>query len=356
MRKKILFFLFILCLFPFPVFAEDSARSSIIMDLDSGRILYQKNAHEKRLIASITKIMTAIVTLENANLEKKVKVGEEVLKMYGTSIYISVGEKMKIKDLLYGLLLRSGNDAAVTLATAVAKTEEDFVALMNEKAQEIGMKNTIFSNPHGLDEETKNYSTAYDMALLSRYAYQNETYRKIVGTKKYTVSTGEKTYLWYNRNKLLSTYPSCTGGKNGYTPSAGKTLVTTASKNNLNLTIVTLKDGNPYDNHEALYESFFNRFQNYTVVDKNNFRMDKNFYPGDLYLKDSFIYPLTEEEANRIKTTVHIDSKTKEEKVGEIKISLDNQIIGSLNIYNKEKKTKKEENFFFQKIKQLFRR
>ena len=148
------------------------ASSSIVMDLDTGRVLYQKNSKEKRLIASTTKILTAIVTLENADIEKEVTIGDEVLKMYGTNIYIEVGEKMKIKDLLYGLLLRSGNDAAVALAVAVSGSEEDFVRLMNEKAQKIGMKDSIFENPHGLDDDTKNYSTAYDMALLSRYAYQ----------------------------------------------------------------------------------------------------------------------------------------------------------------------------------------
>ena len=163
------FFLF--CL-PFTVSA-DTAKSTIVMDLDSGRILYEKNANQKRLIASITKIMTAIVAIEEGDLTEKITVGEEVLSMYGTNIYVEVGEKMKLRDLLYGLLLRSGNDASVVIAKAIAGSEEKFVNLMNKKAQEIGMKNTIFKNPHGLDEETENYSTAYDMALLSKYAYKN---------------------------------------------------------------------------------------------------------------------------------------------------------------------------------------
>ena len=200
------------------------------MDLDSGRILYEKNAEQRRLIASITKIMTAIVAIEEGDLTEKITVGEEVLSMYGTNIYVEVGEKMKLRDLLYGLLLRSGNDASVVIAKAIAGSEEKFVDMMNQKAKEIGMKNTTFKNPHGLDEESENYSTAYDMALLSKYAYKNKTYRNIVSTNKYEVSTGKKTYLWYNRNKLLTTYEYCTGGKNGYTPRAGKTLVTTASK------------------------------------------------------------------------------------------------------------------------------
>ena len=204
--------------------AKDTAQSTVVMDLDSGRVLYEKNAHEKRLIASTTKIMTAILTIENTNINKTVTVGEEILKMYGTNIYIEVGEKMKVKDLLYGLLLRSGNDSATVLAKHVGGTEENFVKMMNAKSRLLGMMDTTFSNPHGLDDDTENYSTAYDMALLSTYANSSNTYREISKTKKYTTNTKNKSYLWYNRNKLLSTYEYCTGGKNGYTPK-DKTLI-----------------------------------------------------------------------------------------------------------------------------------
>lgn len=322
------------------------------MDLDSGRILYEKNANQKRLIASITKIMTAIVAIEEGDLTEKITVGEEVLSMYGTNIYVEVGEKMKLRDLLYGLLLRSGNDASVVIAKAIAGSEEKFVNLMNKKAQEIGMKNTIFKNPHGLDEETENYSTAYDMALLSKYAYKNKTYRNIVSTDKYEVSTGKKTYLWYNRNKLLTTYEYCTGGKNGYTPRAGKTLVTTASKKGLNLTIVTLSDGDIYNNHIDLYEDFFSKYKRYKIIDKNNFRIDKEFVDEDVYLEDSFYYPLTSNEVNDIKTVVHFLDDSATDEIGTIEIFLSNQKIGELPIYRKIKK--KEQFSFFEWLRQLF--
>ena len=235
--KKILV-LIILFLIPISVSAEDTAKSSIVMDLDSDRVLYENNADEEKLIASITKIMTCIIAIEEGNLDKEVEASDEILKMYGTSIYLEVGEKMKLIDLLYGLMLRSGNDASVVIAKEIAGSEEKFVELMNKKAQEIGMTNTTFSNPHGLDEETKNYSTARDMAKLSRYAYKNKTYRKIIGTEEYRVKTDNKSYLWYNRMKLLGDYKYCTGGKNGYTPSAGKTLVTTHEKGNLKLLLL----------------------------------------------------------------------------------------------------------------------
>ena len=352
--KKYIVFLFVIFLFPINSNAlTDTSKSSIVMDLESGRILYSKNPNDVRLIASTTKIMTAIIALENSNIEKEVTVGDEVLKMYGTNIYVEVGEKMSIKNLLYGLLLRSGNDASVVIAKNVGNTEKEFVKMMNKKAKELNMKNTTFSNPHGLDDETKNYSTAYDMALLSSYAYKNKVYREIASTKKHEVSNGKKTYLWYNRNKLLSQYEYATGGKNGYTPDAGKTLVTTASKDDLNLTIVTLNDSNPYENHKNLYTSIYDKYKKYTVIDKNNFKVDKNYFDGDLYIKKSFSYPLTEDEKDNVKTLVSITNENKE-KVGKITIYLDKEIIGTIPIYQKEKE--KEEQSLLSKIKSLFTR
>lgn len=340
--KKIIFLLIIITLFNIKeVNAYDTSHSSIVMDTDSKRVLYENNIHEKKLIASTTKILTAIVVLENMDINKEVTIGEEVLKMYGTNIYIEVGEKIKIKDLLYGLLLRSGNDAAVSLAVATSKTEKEFVKLMNEKAKSIGMKNSIFKNPHGLDEETQNYSTAYDMALLSAYASKNKIYQEIVTTRKYESKTNLKTYLWYNRNKLLTNYKNCTGGKNGYTPSAGRTLVTTATKDNLNLTVVTLEDQNEYDTHQNLYETTYSKYQNYKIVDKDNFKIDKNFYNGKIYLKESFTYPLTKSEINNIKTIVEIKNKnTKKNKIGKIKIYLSDKKIKEITIYGKQKEEK----------------
>ena len=304
--KEKLFYLLFLMIFIFPIsVVADSSKSSVVMDLDSGRVLYENHVNDKRLIASTTKIMTAILAIEQGDLNRKITVGEEVLSMYGTNIYIEVGEKISMKDLLYGLLLRSGNDASVVIAKEVGGSEEKFVEMMNEKAKDIGMKNTIFKNPHGLDEETKNFSTAYDMALLSKYAFSNKLYRKIVKTQKYEVSTVKKTYLWYNRNQLLTDYQYCTGGKNGYTPSAGKTLVSTASKDDLNLTIVSLNDGDIYNNHENLYENIFSEYHRYEIIDKNDFHISAETSDKNFYLKESFYYPLTEQEVEKIRTVVH---------------------------------------------------
>ena len=342
--KKITFIITLLVfILPFPIKAIDiSATSAILMDIDSGRILYSKNKDEKRLIASITKIMTSVIALEKGKLNDEYQAGEEILEMYGTSIYLEYNEKMKLEDLLYGLMLRSGNDAAVVIANNISKDEASFVKLMNAKAKKLGMSNTSFSNCHGLDEKTKNYSTAYDMAKLSSYAYNNfKEYRKIVGTKKYIVQTKNKSYLWYNRNKLLSSYEYCTGGKNGYTPSAGRTLVTTAKKNNLNLTVVTLNDGAEYVTHKNLYEYAFNNYKRYKVVDKKNFSVSKSFFKDDLYIKKSFYYPLKEDEVDKIRTKIKINKKRKyknNEEVGNIDIYLGQEKIGSVSIYVKIKK------------------
>ena len=164
MKKIMIIILSFVMLFPNMVMGLSlSCRSCVLMDSDSGRVLYEKDKDNPRLIASITKIMTAILAIESNRLEEEVVVGEEVLTMYGSNIYIELGEKMKLLDLVYGLMLRSGNDAAIVIATFIGGTEEKFVKMMNEKAKEIGMTNTVFNNSHGLDEVTQNKSTAYDI-------------------------------------------------------------------------------------------------------------------------------------------------------------------------------------------------
>lgn len=331
-----------------------SGSSAIIMDMDSGRVLYEKNADEPRLIASITKIMTAVLALESGKLNDIVTVGEEVLTMYGSNIYIELNEKMRLEDLVYGLLLRSGNDAAIVIATYIGGSEEEFVKMMNDKAKKIGMTNTVFNNSHGLDEVSQNRSSARDMAKLSSYANTLEEYRKISGTKKYALQGETKSYLWYNRNKLLETYKFATGGKTGYTPRAGRTLVTTATKDFLNLTAVTLNDPDEYTSHENMYEYAFNNYTNYKIIDKNNFYLDKAYFKDDIYINEDFSYPLTNSEKDNIKTIVKI-TKTKKyknnDKVGEVVIKLKNKELKRLDVFVKTKKTKKG---FLNFLKSLF--
>lgn len=313
-----------------------SSRNLVMMDLDSGRVLYQKSPNEKHLIASITKIMTCVLAIESGKIEDTVTVGEEVLSMYGSNIYLELHEKMKLKDLLYGLMMRSGNDAAIVIATYIGGSEEKFVEMMNKKAQEIGMENTVYKNSHGLDEVTENYSTAMDMAKLSRYAMTLPLYREIVGCKKYTVVGENKTYIWYNRNELLKRYEFATGGKTGYTPRAGKTLVTTASKNNLNLTMVTLNDGNQYQTHEDLYEEAFENYQNYVVLKQGDFKIDNAYYQEKLYIKEGFTYPLTESEKEQVKVLVQLTKRNNlqnDDVVGMVKVFLNEEVLHEEEVY-----------------------
>lgn len=189
-----------------------SARNAIVLDIDSNEILYEKQPQEKRNIASITKIMTAIVAVENGDLDDQVTISSNAVNKEGSSIYTKPGDRYSLRDLVYGLMLRSGNDAATAIAEHVGGSEKGFAFLMNEKRRWIGMKNSSFKNPHGLDEED-HYSTAYDMALLTSYAMKNDEFRKIFGTKKYLSENID--YYWFNKNKLLMTNDYCTGGKQG---------------------------------------------------------------------------------------------------------------------------------------------
>ncbi len=237
-----------------------SASSAILMEQQSGRILYEKEAHEVRRIASITKIMTAILAIESGKLNDSVKVTENAVRAEGSSIYLKPGETIKLEDLVYGMMLRSGNDAAVAIAEHVGGSLEGFVYLMNQKASEIGMDHTHFANPHGLDDHEDHYSTAYDMALLTRYAMSNDTYKLISGTKVHRAPNPTENWdrVWRNKNRLLTElYDYTTGGKTGYTKRAKRTLVTTATKGDLNLIAVTLNGPDDWNDHINMYENGF---------------------------------------------------------------------------------------------------
>ena len=309
-----------------------ASTSTIVMDNDSGRILYQNNAYEKKLIASTTKIMTFVVAYEYARdfLDLEIEAGDEILKMYGTSIYLSLHEKMKLRDLLYGMMLRSGNDAAIVIANFVGGSEEGFVKLMNKKAKFIGMNNTVFNNPHGLDENTKNYSTAYDMAKLSLYANKIPFYREVTSTKYYDVKTNLKSFSWINRNNLVFTYPKFVSGKTGYTPSAGKTFVSTAKNNNLELTMVSLNDSNHYENHKKMYEKMFSKYENCLLVSQDIFNKE---HPN-LYIKNDIYYPLTKEEKKDVDIKLVVNDNT---LVNRIIITINGKSVLEENVYKKEK-------------------
>ena len=349
MKKLLLFLLCINIFIPFVHASISSAYEYVLMDMDSGRVLASKNMHTPKLIASITKIMTCIIAIENKDINNLVTVDESISKSYGSGIYISVGEEISLKDLLYGLMLRSGNDAAIMIANYISGSEEEFVKLMNNKAKELGMKNTIFYNSSGLDTETiGNKSTAYDMALLTKYAMQNKVYREIVKTKKYTAKTNLKTYIWHNKNKLLS-YDYITGGKTGYTERAKRTLVTTASKNNINLVVVTIKDSDDWNTHKSLYESIFNSYQRIKVVDKNKFKVLKDNYYDKLYIKNDIYLTIKKEETKSLISHIKLEKKENYQDgdiVGNNYIYLDNNLVHTEPIYAKRIKQKSKRKWF----------
>ncbi|WP_330949590.1 D-alanyl-D-alanine carboxypeptidase family protein [Virgibacillus sp. MG-45] len=276
-----------------------SANNAILMEQSSGRVLYEKKAHEKQPIASITKIMTAIVAIESGKMDEIAKASRRAIYTEGSSIYLEQGEKMSIEDLLYGLMLRSGNDAAVAIGEHIGGSMEGFVYLMNEKARWLGMTNTHFENPHGL-HSNNHYSTAYDMALLMKYAMDNKTFRKISSTESY--KSEKRTYAWRNKNKLLTRYYDfCTGGKTGYTKIAGRTLVSSAKKENMDLIAVTFNAPDDWNDHISLYEWGYSNYD-LEKLDETGlqlYKLNKEIVEGAI--KDAIFYPLDEQEKNNIK-------------------------------------------------------
>ena len=229
---------------------EVSATAAVLMDADMGQVLYEKNGDRQMLIASTTKIMTALVVLEHAAPDDVITVTPDHMAE-GSSMYLKAGETVRVEELLYGLLLCSGNDAALAL-TECAGGLTPFVALMNEKAAALGMARTSFANPNGLDADG-HYSTARDMAVLAAAAMENPTFRRICSSRSVTI--GQRTME--NHNRLLRQMEGCIGLKTGYTQAAGRTLVSCTEREGCRLVAVTLQDGNDWADHAALYDYGF---------------------------------------------------------------------------------------------------
>ena len=314
-----------------------SSNNAILIDEDSGRVLYSKNANSARLIASTTKIMTAVLAIESGKLDEIVVINDSVSKSHGSGIYVSIDERITLRNLVYGLLLRSGNDAALAIEDFLGGHEK-FVKMMNNKAKEIGMRNTIFNNVHGLDDEEEgNYSTCYDMAILMKYANNLFDFREISSTKKIIVQTDMKTYSWTNKNKLLFNYKYATGGKTGYTKKAKRTLVTSATKNDVNLIVATFNDPYDFDTHKKLYEYGFDNYKNYLIINKDKIKIKNNKYDGKLYVKNNFYYLMTNNERENINTNVVMYKKMNKntKKVGYIEVFYKNNSVHKEYIYLK---------------------
>lgn len=294
MRKIILCILISAC-FLLPVHAE----SYCVMSGNDGGVSDEKDMHKAQSVASISKIMTAIIALEKGNLDDTWQVSDTILKAEGSSLYLKVGDSVSLKSLLYGLMLRSGNDAAVEIAQHIGGSQEAFIAFMNEKAAELGMQDTEFHNPSGLDEEDGgNISSAYDMAVLMRYAMKNETFAQIVGAEYYD---NEQKVRWKNKNKLLFTYDAATGGKTGFTKKAGRTLVSSAAKDDLESIVVTLGMSDDFTFHEKQHEKQFADYTSYVVLKEGTYDIQSYVF----HIPDSLIISICKDGQDH----VEVDTK-----------------------------------------------
>lgn len=307
---------------------DSSTESAILMEADSRRILYGKNIDEVHLTASIAKIMTAIVAIENGDLNKLCLVDEETVKQVGSSIYLQVGEKITLIDLLYGLMLRSGNDAAYLIAKSVGGTIDEFVKMMNDKAKTLKMTSSVFNNPSGLDEDTCNYSTAKDMANLMAYALKDNTFQKVTGAKTHKCTTDKNTYVFSNKHRLVQ-QGKANGGKTGYTKLAKRTLVTSFKKGDMNLIVVTFNCGNDFILHQELANFGFDNFEMVKVFNQGILDIPNYHFTPIIY--NSVKYPVGKDET--LYCEIHLLNKPKAEVIGKIYLIIDKQIVKTYNIY-----------------------
>lgn len=369
MKKVFSLFIVIIILFNFSLFSYANtptitAESAILIDADSGEILFEKNANTKMYPASTTKMLTGILAIENGNLNKKITVDDKSpYEIRGTHIALNPGEVLPFNDILHGLLIESANDCAQVLAKHISGSIESFSKLMNDKAKEIGAINTNFTNPHGL-HDSEHTTTAYDLALIARYAMQNETFREIVQTKRYIIEPTnkqpEKRYL-SNGNKLLYAtgsgnkirvdgntvnikYEGANGVKTGYTPQAMNCLVSSVTKGNKTLIAVVLKSAKTavwIDSHE-LFNYGFNYFSTKQVAFKNEFIQNISVENGNIpfvtgILDKDILVNVSKSAENNINKNVIITEKIKApvaigQVLGKIEWTIDDEVVAVSNI------------------------
>ena len=252
-----------------------NAKSAVIIDAKSGAVLFEKNAHTRLPMASTTKIMTALAVLENASPDTVIEIPKEAAGVEGSSIYLRAGETMTVKELLYGLLLESGNDAATALAIGVFGSVEGCCDYMNERCHNMGLVDTNFENPHGLDSEN-HYTTAYELALITKEAMKNSLFRQIVSTENYIVQ-GENPKYFSNHNRLLKTYEHAVGVKTGYTSKSGRCLVSAGTDGDEEYIAVTLNDPLDWQDHKDMHTYAFSNFDSIEIADKKTFYVYHGF-------------------------------------------------------------------------------
>ena len=354
---------------------KTNSRACVVIDRNTNMILYGKKENEKRKMASTTKIMTAIVVIENGNLNDIVEVSKKAAGTGGSRLGLKSGDKVKVNDLLYGLMLHSGNDAAVALAEHISGSIPEFANLMNKKAQELGLKNTHFETPHGLDSD-EHYTTAYELALLANYALQNKTFAQIVGTKNCTISINGQPKNLRNTNELLGTFNGIYGVKTGFTNGANRCLVTSCKKNDLDIICVVLGADTKkfrtqdsiklinyvFDNYTKINikEVINDKFENWKQENEINFEITKGISNDlDLKLEDikNPVIPVRKDKINHIDISIDFKNKyeaplLKDSKIGTLSVNIPDYLNISYNIYNNnEIKKKSWYTYFFDFIK-----
>ncbi len=323
--------------------SAESYSSEIVMELNSHRVLCANNERVKKYMASTTKILTAITIIENCTLSDIVTVTDKTVGVEGSSIYLEVGEKLSVEDLLYGLMLRSGNDCAETLAVYCSGTLEAFAELMNKTATKIGAVNSNFVNPHGLHDDN-HYTTAYDLALISCYAMKNDNFRKIVSTKSVTIpfTTRDFNRHLVNKNKMLKEFDGATGIKTGYTKRAGRCLVSSCLRNGMELICVVLNCPPMFERSKSLLSEAFSQFKLYKLIESDNIVGFSCRVGSDekipLAIKSDVVLPLTQNEFDRLKIEYEypefIDNQIKKDsQIGKVKIYAENNLIFQEKIY-----------------------
>lgn len=347
MKKLICFLLVIISVLTIHsnnVFAQEyNSSSEIVMEVNTNRVLYQSNAYQKKYMASTTKILTAITIIENCDLNDEITITKESVGIEGSSIYLKEGETYTIEELLYGLMLCSGNDCAHALATYCSGSIKDFAILMNNTAQKIGAMSSSFINPHGLHDDN-HFTTAYDLALISCYSMKNINFRKIVGSKHYIApknSTREQK-LFVNKNKMLKEFNGSTGIKTGFTKKAGRCLVSSCVKDGMELVCVVLNCPPMFERSKHLLTSSFNEYSMCKVLESDDiidFVSIENFDKKvGVYIKDDIIIPVKKGEKDKIKIEYDYPKKLKkpikkDAILGFVKIYIENNLIFEQKAY-----------------------
>ncbi|WP_037373337.1 D-alanyl-D-alanine carboxypeptidase family protein [Anaerovorax odorimutans] len=320
-----------------------SAANAIVIELNSGMVLYEKKAEEKAYPASITKILTALVALENENLDKIVKVSDSAVGVEGSSIYLEKGEKIPLRDLIYGMMLRSGNDAAVAIAADVGGSIDNFACMMNDRAKEIGAVNSHFVNPNGLQNEN-HYTTARDMAMIAREAMKNKEFRKIASAKSWTSDRGEGKYNYFaNKNKVVYQYDGGNGIKIGYTKAAGRTLVASSKRDGMELICVVLNAPDWFNDTYKLMDYFYDKYQLVKIAEGERLINSVKIVEGTkdfayIGTKENVVCPSLKDKECKISIAYDVQKSRKApvsrwQKAGKLNVYCDGEYIYSEPLY-----------------------